>query len=118
MKRVLAALVVACAIQVANASPTVFNDPANDVFTGAGGGILDILSLEADNDASTLTLKMTLAGDVGATDWGKYMVIMDTVPGGDTTGNGWARPISMTSGADYWLGSWVDNLNGIQKFNW
>ena len=116
MKKVLAALMVACAVQVANASPTVFNDATGDTFPT--NAIMDIVSLEADNDASTLTLKLTLAGDVVATDWGKYMVIMDTVPGGDTTGNGWARPISMTSGADYWIGSWVDGGNGIQKYNW
>ena len=40
------------------------------------------------------------------------------VAGGDTAGNGWARPISMASGADSWLGSWVDSGNGFENRSW
>ncbi|MEK6644360.1 MAG: PEP-CTERM sorting domain-containing protein [Planctomycetota bacterium] len=122
MKKVLAALVVVCAAQAANARP-IINDTAGDVFTGAGGGILDILSLEVSDDTSSLSFKFTLAGDVVATDWGKYMVMIDTVAGGDNGGNGWARPISwgqpgIGAGADYWIGSWVDSGNGAENYNY
>lgn len=116
MKRILAALAVAGACAAAHAD--VYPDSVGDVFTGAGGGILDIVSLEVTNDATSISFKFTLAGDVVATDWGKYMVIMDTVPGGDTGGNGWNRPINMVSGADYWIGSWVDSGNGAELYNW
>ncbi len=122
MKKVLAALVVACAAQAAYARP-IINDAAGDVFTGAGGGILDILSVEVSDDTSSLSFKFTLAGDVVATDWGKYMVMIDTVSGGDNVGNGWARPISWNqagagAGADYWIGSWVDSGNGAELYNY
>lgn len=117
MKKLIAALVVAIAAMPASAS-ILYQDSVNDVFTGAGGGILDIVSLEVNNDATNISFKFTLAGDVDATDWGKYMVILDTDPGGDPVGNGWARPISMTSGADYWIGSWVDSGNGAELYNY
>jgi len=59
-----------------------------------------------------------LVGDIVATDWGKYMVGIDSKSGGDTAGNGWARPISMSSGMDYWLGGWADSGNGLELRNW
>jgi len=34
------------------------------------------------------------------------MVGIDLVAGGATSGNGWGRPISMSGGMDYWVGSW------------
>ena len=92
--------------------------PGGELFTGAGGGILDIVSLEVNNDATNISFKFTLNGDVEATDWGKYMLILDTDPGGNTTTNGWCRPISMASGADYWIGSWVDSGNGAELYSW
>lgn len=97
---------------------TTYNDPAGDLFTGAGGGILDILALDVTNDATNISFTFHLAGDPIATDWGKYMVIMDTVPGGDTGGNGWGRPIGLASGADHWMGSWVDSGNGGEVYSY
>jgi len=117
MKKLIAAMIVAIAAVPASAS-ILYQDSVGDVFTGAGGGILDIVSLEVNNDATNISFKFTLAGDVEATDWGKYMVILDTDPGGDTVGNGWGRPISMTQGADYWIGSWVDSGNGAELYNY
>ncbi|MFN3409782.1 MAG: hypothetical protein ACK45B_12350, partial [Limisphaerales bacterium] len=87
-------------------------DTVGDVFTGAGGGILDITSVEVGNSAFDLIFTINLAGNPVATDWGKYMIAFDTKPGGDLTGNGWGRPISMSSGMDYWVGTWVDGGNG------
>jgi hypothetical protein len=104
------------AAQQANA--VTYGDSSNDVFTAAGGGILDIQSVEVNNTATDLIFKINIAGDPVATDWGKYMVAIDSVVGGDTTNNGWGRPISMSSGMDYWIGSWVDAGNGIENRNW
>jgi len=116
MKKLLAACVLLAMAVPAQA--TIYNDSVNDVFTGAGGGILDIVSVEVTNDATDISFKFTLAGDVDATDWGKYMVAIDSVVGGDSAGNGWGRPISMSAGMDSWLGGWADSGNGMELYNW
>ena len=68
------------------------------------------------NTTTDLIFKINLNGDptVGGQDWGKYTIGIDSTAGGDTTGDGWARPISISSGMDYWVGSWVDSGNGAQ----
>src|SRR5262245_62082194 len=101
MRTLLALAIVA--LLAAPAAASTFTDPAGDTFTTAGGGILDILSLEVTNTATDISFRYTLNGDVVATDWGKYMIGIDSVAGGDTAGNGWARPISMPApaGMDY-----------------
>lgn len=122
--------VSALALAAGSASATTFSDAVGDTFTGAGGGILDIVSLDVTNDLSSISFTFTLNGDVQATDWGKYMVIIDSAAGGDVgsvfdvdgqlklRGNGWGRPISMASGAETWLGSWVDSGNGLENRGW
>jgi hypothetical protein len=92
-----------------------FSDATGETING---GILDITSVEVNNTATALTFKINLAGDPVATDWGKYMIGIDSAPGGDTAGNGWARPIRMSSGMDYFVGSWVDFGNGAEIRNW
>jgi hypothetical protein len=80
---------------------TVYTDATGENFTNAGGGILDIVSVEVTNTATDITFKLTLNGDTSSpNDWGKYMIGIDTVPGGDPAGDGWARPIGMTTGSD------------------
>lgn len=103
-----------CALVVAahTAAAVVYTDTVGDTFTTHGGGILDITSVEVYNTATELVFKINLAGNPVATDWGKYMIALDTRPGGDPVGNGWNRPISLTSGMDYWIGTWVDGGNG------
>ena len=112
--------VIIAAIAVAGvASAAVYNDAAGDEFTG--NGFLDILSVEVLNDATDIMFTVNLAGDpsiAGSTDWGKYLVAVDSVLGGDTVGNGWGRPISMPSGMDYWVGSWVDSGGGAETYSW
>lgn len=118
MTRSIFAAIAAFAMTGATASATVYTDTVGDVFTGAGGGILDIVQLEITNTLSDITFTFTLAGDVDATDWGKYMIAFNTGPGGDTASNGWARPISMPDGMNYWIGSWVDSGNGGELYSW
>lgn len=115
MKRLFAIVAVAGLSASAMANIT-YNDTAGDVFTPAGGGILDILSVDVSNTATDITFQFTLAGDVVATDWGKYMIAIDDAPGGDTASNGWVRPISMPTGMDHWIGSWVDGGNGAEVY--
>jgi len=117
MKKLFAALVVAAL--ASSASAATFNDTVGDTFTGAGGGILDIVSAEVTNDLSNITFKLILNNDVVATDWGKYLIAIDTpAAGGDPAGNGWGRPITQPSGMNYWLGSWVDSGAGVQTFQY
>jgi len=116
MKKILV-LVAFAAVVSANA--TVYTDSTGDVIVpGSPFPHLDIAGMEITNTLSSITFKFNLVGDPVATDWGKYMVIIDSVAGGDTAGNGWARPISMASGADSWLGSWVDGGNGLENRSW
>ena len=74
-----------------NAQAVTYGDATGDTFTGAGGGILDISSVEVNNTATDLIFKVNVTGNPTATDWGKYM-----------------------SGMDYWVGSWVDGGNGAE----
>jgi hypothetical protein len=108
--------IVACS---STAYGATYADAVGDTFTGAGGGILDIVSLEVTNDATDLSFTFTVVGDVIATDWGKYMIGIDTGAGGDTAGNGWNRPITMNpAGMDYWIGSWTDWGNGAELYTY
>jgi hypothetical protein len=121
MKRINTAIGSALTLLLLAALPavaTTFTDAVGENFTGAGGGILDITSVEVNNTATDLIFKINLAGDPVATDWGKYTISIDSTAGGDTTGNGWVRPISMSSGMDYWVGSWVDSGNGAEVWKY
>ena len=121
MKTILPVVSALAALTLAGMSATAatYPDPTGDgALVGTGGGILDITSVEVNNTASDLIFKINLAGDPTATDWGKYMIGIDSKPGGDPAGNGWGRPIGMSSGMDYWVGSWADSGNGAEIRNW
>src|SRR5215813_11806625 len=97
----------------------IYNDSVGDVAVpGNPYPHIDITSVDVSNTATDITFKINLNGDPIATDWGKYMVGIDSVAGGDTAGNGWGRPISMSSGMDYWLGAWADSGNGLEVRAW
>jgi hypothetical protein len=121
--------ILICALLAAAApsfGSTTYNDATGDLHDGTGGGAnltgfthLDIASVEVSNDSTDLSFTFTLVGDVIATDWGKYMVGIDTGAGGDTASNGWSRPISMNpAGMEYWIGTWVDSGNGAELRSW
>lgn len=102
------------------AKADIYSDSAFDTFTSAGGGILDILQVEVTNDLTSINFTIDVLGDVDSTDWGKYMVGIQTGAGGDTgaNGNGWGRPISLTGGMNSWIGSWVDSGNAFQTWQY
>ena len=107
-------LAVAALVAVSlNVQGATYLDSTGENFTAAGGGILDISSVEVNNTATDLIFKINLTGDPIATDWGKYMIGLNTGPGGDSAGNGWGRPISMAN-MNYWVGAWVDSGNGAE----
>jgi hypothetical protein len=115
----LAVSLTAATMLAQPAFATNYTDTTGDTFPGVGGGgILDIVSVEVNNSISDLIFTVTLGADVVVTDWGKYMIAIDTTVGGDAAGNGWGRPISMSQGMDYWVGTWVDSGNGAELRNW
>lgn len=117
----ITAVFAVSALGLDRGSAATYSDATGDgALVGVGDGILDITSVEVNNTASVLTFKINLAGNPAATDWGKYMIGIDSAPGGDPAGNGWARPIGMNypTGMDYWVGAWVDSGNGAELRNW
>jgi hypothetical protein len=84
----------------------------------AGQPHIDISSVDLTQNGSELTFKINLAGSPVTTDWGKYLIAIDSKTGGDVAGNGWGRPISMSSGMDYFVGAWADSGNGAEIRTW
>ena len=111
MKKLLSASFVASAMVALPALSDIYSDSTGETIAG---GIMDITSVEVNNTATTLTFKINVAGDPVATDWGKYLIGIDSALGGDAAGNGWGRPIRMSSGMDYFVGSWTDFGNGAE----
>jgi len=100
-------------------SPTA-NPPFSDAIS-TGGGTLDILGMEVTNSATDITFTLTVNGNISTTDWGNFMIGIATGGTGSTTGNGWARPINLSSpvgGMDTWIGSWVNSGGGAQLWSY
>jgi hypothetical protein len=120
---VTAAFVIASAAFAAPGitSSVVYTDAANDIDPGiaTAGGTLDLLSMEVSHTATDVIFKLTVNGSVSSTNWGKFMIGIST-GAGTTSGNGWGRPINMTSngGMTRWVGSWVDSGGGAQFWNY
>lgn len=104
----------------------VYVDATGDLHDGTGGGDdfsgfshLDISQVEVTSTTSTITFAITTVGDITLTTWGKYVIGIDSTAGGDAAGNGWGRPISISSGMDAWVGSWADGApSERQAFTW
>jgi len=102
------------AVLTLNAQAATYLDSTGETISGAH---IDITSVEVNHTATDLIFKINLAGDPVVTDWGKYIIGLNTVAGGDSAGNGWGRPISMP-GMDYWIGTWADGGNGAEVRNY
>jgi hypothetical protein len=116
-------LAVSANLQAAEGTNSPYTDAAGDIGAGisTGSGTLDILGMEVTNNATDITFKLTVNGNVNTTDWGKFMIGFATGGTGTTTGNGWNRPINLSSpigGMDYWIGSWVDSGGSAQFFSY
>ncbi len=101
----------------------IYNDSTGDIDPGiaTGNGTLDILSMEVSHTELNILLSLTVNGNVGTTDWGKFMIGIATGGSGTTAGNGWGRPINLDSpigGMDFWIGSWVDGGSGAQLWSY
>lgn len=120
--RFLAVLPCAALASIALADPMapgiVYTDATGDIAGGisTGGGTLDLVSMEVSHTASDIQFKLTVNGNVGSTDWGKFMIGVSSSGTKTSTGNGWGRPINMSSngGMTHWIGSWVDGGGGSE----
>ncbi len=125
--RTLFALLAVCALSGTMQAATYF-DATGDIDPGIanGGGTLDIVSMEVTHTPSDLIFALTVNGNVGTVDWGKFMIGIATAKTlGTPTGNGWGRPINLVTniggtdyGMNYWLGAWVDGGGGAQLWNY
>ncbi|GDY00382.1 hypothetical protein LBMAG48_27850 [Phycisphaerae bacterium] len=112
MKKILALLAVAGMSSAAMADN--YGDAQNDLFNN-GFSHLDITSVDVTHTASTITFEINVRGDMnpgtGGSNWGKYMIGIDTGAAGGASDNGWTRPINWTGGQgiDFWVGTWADN---------
>ena len=123
--RIVAAVPCAFIASLASASPmapgVVYTDATGDIASGiaTAGGTLDLVSMEVSSSATDVIFKLTVNGSVSSTDWGKFMIGISTGAGDTATnGNGWSRPINMTSngGMTRWVGSWVDGGGGAEVY--
>jgi len=101
-------LTIAAVMMAAPIFGTVYTDPTNDLDAAVNNDNLNFTGAEVTNDLVNISFEISLVGDIQAVNWGKYMIGIDSIAGGDTNGNAWVRPISMSSGMDYWFGGWVD----------
>ncbi len=109
MKNKILIITIVTAIFIATPiSATVYTDATNDLNAVVNNDNLNFTGAEITNDFTTISFTIKILGDVQSVNWGKYMIGINSVAGGDTNGNAWARPISMSSGMDYWFGGWVD----------
>ena len=117
----VAAVAAITSVLQVNANPGVlFSDAIGDIDAGlsTGGGTLDLVSMEVSHTATDIQFKLTVNGNIGSTDWGKFMVGIANNKGyGTSTSDGWARPITMSAngGMTNWLGSWVDGGGGAEN---
>ena len=96
----------------------VYTDASGDIASGlaTGNGTLDLLSMEVSHTATDIQFKLSVNGNIGSTDWGKFMIGISSSGTKTATGNAWVRPINMSSngGMTHWIGSYVDGGGGRQ----
>lgn len=103
------------------ASADVYNDNSgnhldggdvHDFFYSQGFTHLDITSVEVTNDNDFIYFDITVDADIDATNWGKYIVGIDTGrnAGDNSTDPGsWNRNVDWGRGITDFIGSWADD---------
>ena len=105
----------------ASANPgVIYTDATGDINANlaTAGGTLDLVSMEVSHTATDVQFKLTVNGNIGITDWGRFMVGIANNKGyGTSSSDGWARPITMSAngGMTNWFGSWVDSGGGAEN---
>lgn len=122
MKNIIHLVLIASTMLGVNSSfaAQTYTDASGDIDPGIsnGGGTLNFIGAEVSHTPTDLVFNLTVNGNVSTTDWGNFMIGISTgKTAGTTSGNGWNRPINMTSpvgGMDFWIGSWVNGGGGSQ----
>lgn len=92
------------------AQADVYNDTTGDLHsTFSSFTHLDITSVEVTNDASFIYFAIATAGDLDASNWGKYIIGMDTGRNAGDNGNPWGRNVDWGRGITDFVGSWADD---------
>ncbi|MGV6815081.1 MAG: hypothetical protein ACWA5W_08750 [Phycisphaerales bacterium] len=106
-------IVSALALAGGVASADTYLDATDDLaqaFTGFDH--LNISSVEVTNDADFVYFAITMVGDLDSTNWGKYVVGLDTGrnAGDNSTDPGsWNRNVDWGRGITDFVGSWADD---------
>ncbi|MBU1746228.1 MAG: Ig-like domain-containing protein [Chloroflexi bacterium] len=103
--------------------PPIATDPAGD---GNGNANLDLLELYATEDATSYYFALKVNADIGATNWGKYALYIDTdgVAGSGATSDAWTRSVSVADPhkPEYAIYTWVDSPpygpNHTEVYHW
>lgn len=117
-------LLAASSVFALQGTTSPYTDAIGDIDSGlsTGGGTLDIVGMEVSNTLTDVIFKLTVNGNVSTTDWGQFMIGISTgKSAGTTTGNGWGRPINLSSpsaGMDHWVGAWVNSGGGSQLWSY
>jgi hypothetical protein len=117
-------LLAASSVFAVQGTTSPYTDAIGDIDPGitTGGGTLDIVGMEVSNTLTDVIFKLTVNGNVSTTDWGQFMIGISTGKSpGTTTGNGWGRPINLSSpsaGMDHWVGAWVNSGGGSQLWSY
>ena len=121
MKTVLGLAAIAALAGAASAH-TTYLDPfgaSSDVdpfFLNQGFRHLDIAAVEVLNEAGTFQFDVLVDADIQATNWGKFLIAIDTIPGQGRTDNPWGRAITWGNGADFYIGGWADGGGGAEVY--
>ena len=120
MKKTLNLLIAAATMIGMNSAfaAQTYTDAIGETINSASGTI-DFVGAEVSNTATDLVISLKVNGNVGTTDWGKFMIgIATTKTDGTTSGNGWNRPINLSApsgkGMDFWTGALVDGGGGSE----
>lgn len=103
----------------AGSQAVTFTDVAGDVSVGSFPH-LDISQVDVTNTLTDISFKFTFVGDIQATNWGKYNVVLRNSSAevdNDIVSNPWDRNYFLSGGANAFIGSWVDAPSMNQQ-NW
>jgi hypothetical protein len=107
----ITSLLAALTLAAMPASASTYGDATGDVTGGVPSG-LDLTSVVVNNDATSLTFTLNLAGDPTAATWYNYIVgisenLFGGVGGNANATGGWSDNIQMsTGGMDYFMGAY------------
>ncbi len=116
-----ACFVAALTLAASSASAAIYTDAVGD-FTG-GPADLDISSVSVNNDASTLTFTISLAGNPSSQNWYNFYVGISRNLYGGVGGNlnaagGWGKDVQMSAGGmDYFIGAYP-SFAGYSLLTW